>query len=129
METQGVIASLSDIPRFHTFRMRGGVQGHRVIVLVDGGASHNFIDSSLVEQKSIVAESFGGFSVVIPRENTLDCTRYVPQMTLNLGNYMLINDFYVVKIPDTNVVLGFQWLYSLTIRLWRWSSRIRTTRE
>jgi len=28
METRGVIASLSGIPRFHTFRMRGGVQGH-----------------------------------------------------------------------------------------------------
>jgi hypothetical protein len=89
------------------------VQGHRVTVLVDGGASHNFIDSSLVERKSISAESFGGFSVVIPGENTLDCTRYVPQMTLNLGNYMLTDDFYVVKIPDTNVVLGVQWLYSL----------------
>jgi hypothetical protein len=34
-------------------------------------------------------------------------------MTLNLGNYMLTDDFYVVKIPDTNVVLGVQWLYSL----------------
>jgi hypothetical protein len=113
METRGVIASLSDIPRFHTFRMRGGVQGHRVTVLVDGGASHNFIDSSLVEQKSISAESFEGFLVVIPGENTLDCTRYVPWMTLNLGNYMLTDDFYMVKIPDTNVVLGVQWLYSL----------------
>jgi hypothetical protein len=99
METRGVIASLSGIPRFHTFRMRGGVHGHRVTVLVDGGASHNFIDSSLVERKSISAESFGGFSVVIPGENTLDCTRYVPRMTLNLGNYMLTDDFYVVKIP------------------------------
>jgi hypothetical protein len=113
METRGVIASLSGIPRFHTFRMRGGVQGHRVTVLVDGGASHNFIDSSLVERKSIAAESFEGFSVVIPGENTLDYTRYVSRMTLNLGNYMLTDDFYVVKIPDTNAVLGVQWLYSL----------------
>jgi hypothetical protein len=106
MKTRGVMASLSDIPRFHTFRMRGGVQGHRVIVLFDGGASHNFIDSSLVERKGIAAESFEEFSVIILRENTLDCTRYVPRMTLNLGNYMLTDDFYVVKIPDTNVVLG-----------------------
>jgi hypothetical protein len=87
--------------------MRGEVQGHRVTVLVNGGASHNFIESLLVEQKSIVVDSFGGFSVVILGENTLDCTRYVPKMTLNLGNYMLTDDFYVVNIPDTNVVLGF----------------------
>jgi len=34
-------------------------------------------------------------------------------MTLNLRDYMLTDDFYVVRIPDTNVVLGVQWLYSL----------------
>ncbi len=66
MEKQGTIASLSGIPRFHTFRMRGRVQGHGVTVLVDGGASHNFIDTSLVERKGITTEAFEGFSVIIP---------------------------------------------------------------
>jgi hypothetical protein len=113
MGKQGIIASLFGIPRFHTFRMRGGVQGHRVTVLVDGGASHNFIDASLVERKGIATEAFEGFSVIIPGENTLNCTRYVPQMTLSLGNYTITDDFVVVKVPDTNVVLGVQWLYSL----------------
>jgi hypothetical protein len=113
MEKQGTIASLSGIPRFHTFRMRGGVQGHRVTVLVDGGASHNFIDASLVERKGITTEAFEGFSVIIQGENTLNCTRYVPRMTLSLGNYTITDDFFVVKVPDTNVVLGVQWLYSL----------------
>jgi hypothetical protein len=84
-----------------------------VIVLVDGGASHNCMDSSLVERKRISIESFEGFSVVILGENTLDFTRYVTRMTLNLGNYVLTDEFYVVKISDTNVVLGVQWLYSL----------------
>jgi hypothetical protein len=112
MGKQGTIASLSGIPRFHTFRMRG-VQGHRVTVLVDGGASHNFIDASLVERKGITTEAFEGFSVIIPGEDTLNCTRYVPQMTLSLGNYTITDDFFVVKVLDTNVVLGVQWLYSL----------------
>ena len=78
MEKQGTIASLSGIPRFHTFRMRGRVQGHGVTVLVDGGASHNFIDTSLVERKGITTEAFKGFSVIIPGENTLECTRCPP---------------------------------------------------
>ena len=33
---EGVIATLSGVPRFHTLRVRGVVQGHRVGVLVDG---------------------------------------------------------------------------------------------
>ena len=33
---EGVIATLSRVPRFHTLRVRGVVQGHRVGVLIDG---------------------------------------------------------------------------------------------
>jgi len=32
---------------------------------------------------------------------------------MTLGNYTLTNDFYVVELEETNVVLGVQWLYSL----------------
>jgi hypothetical protein len=39
-----VIASISGVKRFSTFRIRGVLQGQRVTVLIDGGASHNFID-------------------------------------------------------------------------------------
>ena len=51
--------------------------------------------------------------MIISGENTLNYTRYVPWMTLSLGNYTITDDFFMVKVPDTNVVLGVQWLYSL----------------
>ena len=34
---EGVITTLSRVPRFHTLRIRGVVQGHRIGVLIDGG--------------------------------------------------------------------------------------------
>ena len=40
---EGVIATLSREPIFHTLRVRGVVQGHRVGVLIDGGATHNLM--------------------------------------------------------------------------------------
>jgi hypothetical protein len=30
-----------------------------------------------------------------------------------LGNYTVTDDFYVVELPDTNIILGVQWLVSL----------------
>jgi hypothetical protein len=30
-----------------------------------------------------------------------------------MGKYSMTNDFFVVDIPDTNVVLGVQWIYSI----------------
>jgi len=37
----------------------------------------------------------------------------VPQIELNMGNYTLVGDFYVVQLANTNVMLGVQWLISI----------------
>ena len=62
---EGVIATLSGVPRFHTLRVRGVVQGHRVGVLIDGGATHNFIDSAWVAKRGIPTEKFEGFTIAV----------------------------------------------------------------
>ena len=43
----------------------------------------------------------------------MSCTKWIPKLTITMGNYSMTNDFFVVGIPDTNVVLGIQWLYSI----------------
>jgi hypothetical protein len=47
-DEKATLASISGVPKYNTFRMRGVLQGHKVSVLIDGGASHNFIDSTLL---------------------------------------------------------------------------------
>lgn len=42
----------------------------------------------------------------------MQCTRYILRMTMVMGNYSMMDHFFVVDVPDTNVVLGVQWLYS-----------------
>jgi hypothetical protein len=61
----GTIATLSSVPRFHTFRICGVLQGQYVTVLVDSGATHNFSDSTLVARRGIPIKYFEGFSVVV----------------------------------------------------------------
>jgi hypothetical protein len=52
---------------------------------------------------------FEGFLIAIGGR-TIACDRCIPQMKLTLGRYTLTQDFYVVNIPDTNIILGVQWL-------------------
>jgi hypothetical protein len=47
----GTIATLSGIPKYNTLRLKGLVQGQHMTTLVDGGATHNFIDASLVAKR------------------------------------------------------------------------------
>lgn len=55
------ITTLSGKPRFNSFKLRGVLQGQQLIVLVDSGATHNFIDSTLIAKRGIQTEDFEGF--------------------------------------------------------------------
>jgi len=100
-------------PKFLTLRIRGTVQGQKVSVLVSSGATHNFIDAQLVQRRGLTTTEFEGFLVLVPGDHTIQCTRYVPSLTIVMGNYSMTEHFFGVDVPDTNVVMGVQWLYSL----------------
>ena len=80
---------------------------------MDGGATHKFIDAALVERRNLKDETFDGFTVIIPGNNSMDSTKWIPNLQVTLGNHNITHNFYVVNATDTNVVLGVQWLYFL----------------
>ena len=74
--------------------------------MVDSGATHNFIDAQMVKWRGIPTESFDGFSFLVPGAQTMQCAWYVPELVVTMGNYTMTGHFFMVNIPDTNVVLG-----------------------
>ena len=96
-----------------TLRVLGTVRGQRISVLVDSGATHNFIDAQMVERRGIPTESFDGFSVLVPGDQTMVWAHYVPELSVTMGTYALTDHFFMVNIPDTNIALGVQWLITL----------------
>jgi hypothetical protein len=106
---KATLASISGVPKFNNFRMRGVLQGQRVSVLIDGGASQNFIDVALLKRRHIPTVEFEGFKVEVAGGSTMPCNRYIPGMKLTLGRHELVQDVYVMDLPDTNIILGVQW--------------------
>ena len=43
----------------------------------------------------------------------MQCAQYAPELVVTMRNYTVTDHFFVVNIPDTNVVLGVQWLITL----------------
>jgi hypothetical protein len=43
----------------------------------------------------------------------MPCDMYIPGMKLTLGRHDLSHEFYVMDLPDTNIILGVQWLSTL----------------
>eukprot|EP00253_Pinus_taeda_P004466 PITA_04466 len=111
--TGGALATLRGVPKYLTLRVPGKIRGQQVSVLVDSGATHNFIDAHMVEQGGIQTESFDGFSVLVPGDQTMMCAHYVLELSVTMGTYTLTDHFFVVDIPNTNMILGVQWLSTL----------------
>jgi hypothetical protein len=57
-EEKATLASINGVPKYNTFRMRGVLKGKRVSMLIDGCASHNFIDSTLLQRRHIPTFEF-----------------------------------------------------------------------
>jgi hypothetical protein len=110
---KSTLESISGVPKFNTFRMRGVLQGQRVSVLIDGGSSHNFIDPTLLKRRHIPTVEFEGFKVEVAGGSIVPCNKYIPGMKLTLGRHELVQDVYVMDLPDTNIILGVQWLSTL----------------
>jgi hypothetical protein len=113
LEKGGVIAALSSFPRYDTLYIRGIIQGQRAIALIDGGATHNFINASLVSRRALQTEEFWGFDVAVADGYTVECPDRVPNLEMKLGNYTMRDTFYVVDLSDTDVVLWVQWMITL----------------
>jgi hypothetical protein len=86
--------------------MRGVLQGQRVSVLIDGGASHNFIDAALLNIRHIPRVEFEGFKVEVVGGSNMPCDRYNRGLKLTLERHELTHDVYVMDLPDTNIILG-----------------------
>ena len=43
----------------------------------------------------------------------MQCMHYVPSLLVTMVSYTLVDHFFVVDIPYTNVILGVQWLITL----------------
>jgi hypothetical protein len=51
--------------------------------------------------------------VVVADGYNMTCPQRIRGLDVTLGNYTLTDDFYVVDLADTHMVLGVWWLYSL----------------
>jgi hypothetical protein len=109
----GTIATLSGVPKYKTLRLKGLIPGQHMKTLVDGGATDNFIDASLVARRGLHTEEFEGFHVAVADGYMMTYLDMIPNLEFKLGNYTLTNTLYVVELSYNDALLGVQWLYSL----------------
>nr|GFC50749.1 transposon Ty3-G Gag-Pol polyprotein [Tanacetum cinerariifolium] len=114
-EVQGEISfhAISGAILPQILRLPKRIQNKDVVVLVDGGSTHNFVEQELVNRLGLQVDPTVNFSVVVANREKLACTGRVRNISLVVHGYVISTDFFVLPVAACPIVLGVQWLKTL----------------
>ena len=96
-----------------TMRIVGQLKNKMVILLIDGGSTHNFIDEAIVSKLALTINREKKFQVMVANREKIECVRQCRALTINIEGYPVIVDFYILPVAACQLVLGVQWLQTL----------------
>ena len=91
-------------------RLLATIGGREVYVLVDSGASHNFVNSKLVKKLHLQANPIEAFDVKVASGDKLRCSHVVRKAHLLVQGVEIEAELHVLNLAGLDVVLGNAWL-------------------
>ncbi|CAA0810223.1 Unknown protein, partial [Striga hermonthica] len=96
-----------------TMRLPSWVKDRRVIVLVDNGSSHNFINADLSQKLNLPTTKIEPFDVRVANDERLQFTESFCKVPIKFQGVVVEADLYALPLVGPNVVLVVQWLEGL----------------
>jgi hypothetical protein len=105
----------------HTMKFQGMINGVEVLILVDSGATHNFISQKLVHQMDWHVEHTAQMNVQLGNGVKIATQGVCRGLEVCVGNFKLDPEMHLFELGGIDVVLGMEWLKTLgdTITNWR----------
>lgn len=106
------LTALGGIDGPKTMKFRGQVAGTEVIIMVDSGASHNFISHRLSSKLQYPLEPTQQFGVKLGDGRQVESKDKYSQLPVNLGPVIMALGF-VFPLGGVDMILGVAWLETL----------------
>ncbi|CAH9052067.1 unnamed protein product [Cuscuta europaea] len=104
-------------PSTRAFRVQGilkWAKGEKLVdVLIDSGASHNFISQKVVEQLTLPYQTVAGYQVQLGNGDRVFNKGRCEKLILSLRGAVIQQDFYMLELEGADLVLGMDWLTGL----------------
>ncbi|KAI4318180.1 hypothetical protein L6164_025983 [Bauhinia variegata] len=95
------------------FRVQAYIGKSPVLVLVDSGATQNFIQTRIAKHLGLPTTPAKNFRVLVGSGAALPCSSMCRQTSLKIGAHQFLVDLYLLPLMGADVVLGIPWLKSL----------------
>ncbi|KAD7479902.1 hypothetical protein E3N88_03038 [Mikania micrantha] len=100
-------------PHPTTMKVHGTLNNTEVLILVDGGSTHNFISEVLVNELHLCTQPIEPFGVQIGNGDVIRCGRICKSLSVKVEDLSITQDFHPFSLGGVDVVLGVQWLATL----------------
>lgn len=95
------------------FKLRETVNGSSVIVMIDPGATYNFIALHAVEKLGVECTPSKAFGVSLGNGELVHSKGEYNSVILEMQGLTIIEDFFPIVLGNSDLILGLQWLEKL----------------
>ncbi|KAL4019455.1 hypothetical protein IC575_018203 [Cucumis melo] len=103
-------------------KVRGKLLGEEVIVLIDCGATHNFVSEKLVKKLILPVKETSHYGVILGSGAAVQGKGICEKLEVQLNGWRIVEDFLPLELGGVDVILGMQWLYSLGVTIVDWKN-------
>ena len=96
-----------------TIKIKGEIKGREIVVLIDRGATHNFILEEVVKELKIPVETLDAYGIVLGTGGVIRAIGMYKDVNLTIANLSITHNFLPLPFGSVDVILGITWLEML----------------
>jgi hypothetical protein len=111
-----LVISLNALTGFcapQTLKRIGYIKHQKVIILVDGGITHNFIHRCISQETHCYIHAVNNFQIMIANGGSMKCGGCCENARLQIDDYHLKSHMFAIDMGGCDIVLGADWLRTL----------------
>ena len=105
--------SLLGLTSNKSLKLWGAIGARRVVILIDSRASANFISKELVEELQLKVDGTPRYRVEMGTGKLEGGNWVCMGVTLTVQGVKITQNFFILELGSTEIVLGVEWLRSL----------------
>lgn len=96
-----------------TMKLKGRIGEREVVVLIDCGATHNFIHRQLVDKLNIPVTNTTHYGIVIGNRSAIQGKGVCKEVIIELLGVTVMENFLPIDLGRIDVILGMSWLHTI----------------
>ncbi|TYK02033.1 gypsy/ty3 element polyprotein [Cucumis melo var. makuwa] len=107
------INSVVGLTNPETMKVKGKLKDEDVVVLIDCGATYNFISEKLVTNLNLPLKATTNYGVILGSGEAIKGKEICGKVEVLLDNRKVVDSFLPLELGGVDVILGMRWLHSL----------------